>query len=58
MKVVIINKSDAIGGAAIVSRRLMEALRMEGVDAGMLVVDRQTDSPDVHLASSRAAIRA
>ena len=30
---------------------------MEGVDAGMLVVDRQTDSPDVHLASSRAAIR-
>lgn len=57
MKVVIINKSDSIGGAAIVSRRLMEALRREGVDAGMLVVDRQTDSPCVHLASNPAAIR-
>ncbi len=57
MKVVIINKSDSIGGAAIVSRRLMEALRREGVDAGMLVVDRQTDSPCVHLASNLAAIR-
>lgn len=40
MKVVIVNKSDSIGGAAVVSHRLMHALRQEGVDARMLVVDR------------------
>lgn len=52
MKVVIINKSDATGGAAVVSRRLMEALRAEGVDARMLVCEKLTDSPYVHLAAS------
>lgn len=40
MKVVIVNKSDATGGAAVVSHRLMHALRDEGVDARMLVIDR------------------
>lgn len=44
MKVVIINKSDSTGGAAIVSRRLMEALRQNGVDARMLVCEKNTDS--------------
>ena len=39
MKVVIINKSENNGGAAVVSRRLVEALRQEGVDAQMLVVE-------------------
>ena len=52
MKIVIINKSDSKGGAAIVSRRLMEALREEGVDARMLVVDKGTDSPYVEVAAS------
>lgn len=45
MKVVIINKSDATGGAAVVTRRLMDALRRQGVDARMLVAEKLTDSP-------------
>lgn len=38
MKVVILNKSDSLGGAAIVSRRLLDALLQEGIDARMLTV--------------------
>lgn len=45
MKILIINKSDSTGGAAVVSRRLMEALRAEGEDARMLVAEKLTDSP-------------
>lgn len=52
MKVVIINKSDATGGAAIVSFRLMKALREAGIDARMLVAEKTTDSPYVTLAAS------
>lgn len=52
MKVVIINKSDATGGAAVVSFRLMEALREAGIDARMLVAEKTTDSPYVTLAAS------
>lgn len=37
MRVVIISRSDQTGGAAVVSHRLMLALRAEGVDARMLV---------------------
>lgn len=44
MKVVIINKSDSKGGAAVVSRRLLDALRLEGVDADMLVIDKSSTS--------------
>ena len=40
MKVVIISRSDDTGGAAIVSLRLMDALRARGVDARMLVCVR------------------
>lgn len=47
MKIVIVNKSDSTGGAAVVSRRLMEALREEGADARMLVVEKLSDSPYV-----------
>ena len=57
MKVVIINKSDSRGGAAVVSRRLMAALRREGVDASMLVVEKLTDDPHVHLAAPPARSR-
>ena len=38
MKVVIINKSDSTGGAAVVAARLLHALRANGVDAKMLVM--------------------
>ena len=51
MKVVIINKSDSTGGAAVVSFRLMNALRAAGVDARMLVAEKLTDSPYVELAA-------
>lgn len=57
MKIVIINKSDATGGAAIVSRRLMEALRAQGADARMLVAEKLTDSPFVELAASHYAVK-
>lgn len=52
MKVVILSKSDGTGGAAIVSYRLMEALRAEGVDARMLVAEKTTESPFVREAFS------
>ena len=51
LKVVIINKSDSTGGAAVVSRRLMEALREEGADARMLVTEKLTESPYVETAA-------
>ncbi len=44
MKVVIINKSDRTGGAAIVSYRLLKSLRQIGVDARMLVVEKLSDN--------------
>ena len=57
MKVVIVNKSDATGGAAVVSYRLMEALRAEGVDARMLVAEKLTDSPYVALAAPKPLLK-
>ncbi len=52
MKIVIINKSDSTGGAAVVSFRLMQALRRAGADARMVVVEKLTDSPFVAEAAS------
>ncbi|MDE7082040.1 MAG: glycosyltransferase [Muribaculaceae bacterium] len=49
MKIIIVNKSDSTGGAAVVSFRLMMALRSIGVDARMLVAEKLTDSPYVEL---------
>ena len=44
MRVLIINTSEQIGGAAIAANRLMHALKKNGVKARMLVRDKQTDS--------------
>lgn len=52
MRVLLINRSDSTGGAAIVTRRLMEALRANGVEADMLTIERLTDSPHIHTPSS------
>ena len=52
MRVVIINRSDALGGAAIVSMRLCKALRDAGADAQMLVLDRRTDDDTVQAVGS------
>ena len=57
-KVVIINKSDSTGGAAVVSFRLMEAMRERGVDARMLVAEKLTDSPYVQLIASPLRLKA
>ncbi len=43
MKVIVVNHSDMQGGAAIVSLRLVHALQEKGVDARMLVIDKQSD---------------
>ncbi len=43
MRVVIINTSERVGGAAIAASRLMDALKDNGIKAKMLVRDKQTD---------------
>lgn len=53
MKVVLINRSDTVGGAAVVTVRLMHALRHAGVDARMLVVDRRGTDANVALAGNK-----
>lgn len=57
MKVVLINKSDQTGGAAVVTKRLMEALCQEGIDARMIVVERLTDSPNIEIAPSKWMVK-
>lgn len=53
MKVVLICHSDMLGGASVVTYRLMQALRRENVDARMVVYTRLSDDPNVSLISSR-----
>ena len=57
MKIAIVNKSDSTGGAAVVSRRLMEALRSVGTDARMVVVEKLSGSPYVEMAASNLAVK-
>lgn len=47
MRVLIINTSERIGGAAVAANRLMEALKNNGIKAKMLVRDKQTDQISV-----------
>lgn len=44
MKIALLCKSDSEGGAAVVTRRLTEALRREGADAKLLVLDKRSDA--------------
>ena len=53
LKVVIVNRSDRTGGAAMVSLRLVRALRRAGVDARMLVAEKLGDEPYVAAIASR-----
>lgn len=48
MKILLVNTSERIGGAAIAAHRLMEALKRHGVSASMLVRDRQTQMLSVN----------
>lgn len=43
MRVLLINTSERIGGAAIAASRLMDALKNNGIKAKLLVRDKQTD---------------
>jgi len=43
MRVLLINTSERIGGAAVAASRLMEALKNHGIKAKLLVRDKQTD---------------
>lgn len=52
MKITLVNHSDTLGGASVVTFRLMEALRAEGVDARMLVAKKNSDSPYVEEAAA------
>lgn len=47
MKVLIINTSERIGGAAVAAGRLKEALKLNDVKVRMLVRDKQTGKADV-----------
>lgn len=51
--ILIISRSDSIGGAAIVSHRLMNALREQGEDARMLVLHSTTADPHVAVAAGK-----
>lgn len=57
MKVVLVNKSDSTGGAAVVTFRLMCALRDAGVDARMLVAEKLSDSGFVQQAASATRLK-
>ena len=54
MKLALINTSDTLGGAAIVTYRLMEALRNAGHDARMVTFVKYGDSPHVMESATRS----
>lgn len=47
MKVLLVNTSEQTGGAAVACNRLLDALNKQGVEAKMLVRDKQTRNPHV-----------
>ena len=47
MRVLLINTSEQTGGAAIAAKRLMESLHAAGTDAQMLVLHKESNSPQV-----------
>ena len=53
MKVTLINHSDTLGGASVVTYRLMQALQQEGVDARLLVLMKSSDDDKVEQVCSR-----
>lgn len=52
-KVVLINHSDTLGGAAIVTFRLMQVLRQEGIEARMVVYTKTSSEENVSSISTR-----
>lgn len=56
MRVLLVNTSEKVGGAAIACNRLMGALNRYGVEARMFVRDKQTDNQKVTQIASRWAL--
>lgn len=54
LKVTLISHSDMLGGAAVVTFRLMNALRREGINARMVVFTKVSDSENVSVVSTRS----
>ncbi len=54
LKVLLICHSDLLGGASVVTYRLMQALRHEGIAARMLVYTKLSDDPSVALIGNRS----
>lgn len=52
-KILLVNHSDTLGGAAVVTFRLMQALKLEGLDVKMLVYTKTSDDPSVDTVSTR-----
>lgn len=52
-KIVLVTHNDVLGGAAIVTFRLMQALRREGLDARMVVYTKRSAEENVSDVSSR-----
>lgn len=53
MNILLINRSDHLGGAAIASLRLMNALNEQSVEARMLVIDSKTSHSSVATVGSK-----
>lgn len=47
MRVLLVNTSERAGGAAVATRRLMDALNNNGIKASMLVANKETDNINV-----------
>lgn len=58
MRVLLVNTSDSAGGAAIAARRLLAALNNHGVQATMLVRDKETDNLRVKVLPPSPLLRA
>lgn len=54
LKVVLLCHSDSLGGAAVVTYRLMQALCREGVDAKMIVYSKMSEDSEVQIIGPRA----
>lgn len=57
-RIVFVSKSDLKGGAAIVTFRLVQALRIEGYDAHMLVCEKLSEAPFVEECAPKWKIKA
>jgi hypothetical protein len=54
LKILLLNHADSGGGAAIAARRLLIALRQEGIDAFLGVIEKKTFDADVFLVNKRS----